>query len=290
MLNWGPHGAARARAQERGIGRASIEVGTTTDSYELQFVEPLAAYADLVAVGAENGLPLAHLVFAVGGPELTPVQAPEGLTYPLRVRLVALDAREHAVAHLDTTVTFRLRRPVDRHEYLIGRVDLPLPAGRWSWRAALAHGVTGAVLPRDTVLVVGAGPSLSVSDLALGLREASAIWQPAAGDTVYLTPFNLFRQRSEPTLYYEVSGAASGGLYRHQIAIFRMKGDPPEPERRPVVTLGFEEKADQSLIRAHRVLQLQRLRPGIYLLEVRVRGPDGVEGARRRVFRVGKER
>ncbi|MBA3259962.1 MAG: GWxTD domain-containing protein, partial [Gemmatimonadales bacterium] len=34
MLNWGAFGKARSRARERGIGQASIAVGTTTDSYE----------------------------------------------------------------------------------------------------------------------------------------------------------------------------------------------------------------------------------------------------------------
>ena len=55
MLNWGPYGAAQARDRERGIGRASIDYGTSTDSYELQYARPLTAYADLVAVAHATG-------------------------------------------------------------------------------------------------------------------------------------------------------------------------------------------------------------------------------------------
>ena len=68
MLNWGAYGRARSRARERGIGQASIAIGTTTDSYELQFAQPLAAVADLVAVGTRPEGSLAHLVFALASP------------------------------------------------------------------------------------------------------------------------------------------------------------------------------------------------------------------------------
>src|SRR6185503_6358347 len=48
MLNWGRFGSARAQSWERRVGTTSIAVGTTTDSYELQFAHRLAAVADLV--------------------------------------------------------------------------------------------------------------------------------------------------------------------------------------------------------------------------------------------------
>jgi hypothetical protein len=64
-----------------------------------------------------------------------------------------------------------------------------------------------------------------------------------------------------------------------------MRGKPVRAERRPVVTLGFEEPAAGPLLRSHRVLQLARLKPGRYVIEVRVAGPSG-ESARRREFLV----
>jgi hypothetical protein len=163
MLNWGQYGAARARGQERGIGAASVEYGTTTDSYELQFARRLTAYADLVAVGSRGGVPLAHFVFAIGPAETTPQRDAGGVSYPVRVRLVALDAAGHAVAHADTALGLALRRPLLRGQYLIGRVELPLPPGAWSWRAALQQGDSaGVVLPRDRVTMSPPGAALAL--------------------------------------------------------------------------------------------------------------------------------
>jgi GWxTD domain-containing protein len=286
MLNWGPNGAARSQAHERGIGRASIAYGTTSDSYELQFARPLFVAANLVAVGSRGDSALAHFVFAVGEPGTQPDQADPG-SYPIRVRVVTLDGADHPFARIDTTFVFRLAEPLRRGQYLIGRAELPLPPGLWGWRAAVQQGSdAGVVLPRDTVRVAARENGLALSDIALGVRGASALWLPAPGDTVHLTPFDLFREGGAVELYYELTGAAPGASYRHRIAVFRLKGDPPEAERRPVVTLAFEERATDPLIRSSRTLQLGRLKAGRYVVEVQVSDPAGATVTRRRVVRV----
>ena len=289
MLNWGPNGAARAEGRERAIGRVSIDYGTTTDSYELQFARRLTATANLIAVGERDGVPLAHFVFGLGPAETTATEEAEGVSYPVRVRVVVLDGAERAIASADTAIVFRLDRPLGRGQYLIGRVELPLPSGRWSWRAAIDQGnEAGVVLPRDTVRAAGLGPALALSDLALGVEAASATWQPPGGEPVLLTPFDLFPERSELRLYYEAAGAVPGAEYRHEIAVFRMKGEPAAPDRRPAVTLSVDERAAGPVIRAHRTLQLRDLKAGSYMIEVRVRGPGGSEDVRRRAFQVVK--
>jgi len=289
MLNWGPNGSARARASERDIGRASIEVGTTTDSYELQYARRLTAYANLVAIGTDHGVPLAQFVFGLGRAETTPAAEVGGVTYPVRIRVVALDGAGHAAAHTDTTLIFRVERPLGRGQYLIGRVELPVPPGAYVWRAALEQGAdAGVVLPRDTVTVRSAGPPLALSDLAFGIRAASVRWHPTPADTVLLTPFDLFLEGSEVELYYEASGARTGSVYRHEIAVFRVRRDD-RVEERPVVSLRVHEAATGDVIRAHRTLRLARLKPGSYVVEVRVTGPEGEPVVRRRGVRVVKE-
>jgi GWxTD domain-containing protein len=292
MLNWGRYGSAHARSRERHIGQVSIALGTRSDSYELQFARRLAAVGNLIAVGrgAEGGL--GQFVFAVGHPGTVPTNEPSGVSYPVRVRLVVLDRSEHAFAYLDSTLVFHLNRSLQAGQYLIGRVELPLPAGLWNWRAALQQGDSlGVVLPIDSTRAGAAGPPLSLSELALGVREASVMWLPTPADTVYLTPFDLFPEGRELELYYEGSGAIPGTSYRHQIAVFRAKGeDPPIVERRPIVTLAFEEAASTELVRSRRSLQLSRLKPGRYVVEVRVIGPDGLGESRRREFRIVKNR
>jgi GWxTD domain-containing protein len=280
MLNWGPYGRARSEARERGIGQASIAIGTTTDSYELQFARPLAAAADLIAVGTRAGGSLAHLVFALAAPGAEAV----------RVRAVALSADGAAPVAIDTTILVRATRPLRQDEYLVGRAEMELPAGHWAWRAALAQDdSTGVVLAGDSVRV-GSESSLELSDLAMGASGRSAAWQPTPGDTVLLTPFDLFRAGGEAGLYYEAGGAEPGASYRHEIAVYRMRGNPAKPERRPAVTLAFEEPAREPTLRSHRTLQLGRLKPGAYLVEVRVSGPDGATSTRRREIQVVKGR
>jgi GWxTD domain-containing protein len=281
MLNWGRYGRARARARERGIGQASIAVGTETDSYELQFARPLPALADLVAVGERDGRGLTHLVLAV------PASALRGGA-PLRVRLVALDAGDRPAVALDTALDVGSPEP---GRYYVGRVELPLRAGTWTWRAALQQGdSTGTVLPRDTVRVADRARGLVLSDLALGLPAASATWHPVPGETVRLTPFDLFPERSDVELYYEAMGAAPGASYRHDIAVYRVKGQSARAERRPVVSLSVEEPARSELLRSHRRLRLGQLKPGRYVVEVRVSGDEAFAATRSRAFTVVGER
>jgi len=285
MLHWGPYGAARSRARERGIGQASIAVGTTTDSYELQFRSDLSGVVDVVALGTAGSRTLAHLVFAVAEPGTRPERDPGGVRYSVRLRAVASDDAGRPFADLDTTIVFRPSAPLGRSQYLIGRAELPLPPGRWTWRAALQVGDSvGIVLPRDTVLVPRPAGGLTLSDLALGIRGASAAWEPVPGDTVLLTPFDLFPEGGEVELYYEAAGATPGTSYRHDIAVYRIRGEPGSVERRPVVTLGFAEPATDTLLRSHRVVQLARLKPGRYLIEVKLSTPEGEAAARRREF------
>ena len=287
MLNWGRFGAARSRARERGIGQASIAIGTTTDSHELRFAGQLGAVADLVAVGSAGSGTIGHLVFAIAEPGTRPDPDAPDLRYTVRVRAVASDKEDRPFADLDTTLVFRPSSPLGRGQYLVGRAEVALPPGLWSWRTALQLGDSlGVVLPRDTVRVTGPGPALFLSDLALGVRGASAEWEPTPLDTVLLTPFDLFVEGAEVQLYYEAQGATDGAPYRHEIAVFRIKGEPGVAERRPVVTLGFDERAAGPVLRSHRVLRLARLKPGRYLIEVQVRTPDGTSVARRREFRV----
>ncbi len=291
MLNWGRYGSAHARSRERRIGQVSIAVGTSSDSYELQFARRLAAVGNLIAVGRGPAGGLGQFVFAVGQAGTTATREPSGVSYPVRVRLAVSDRSQHAVAYLDSTLVFHLNRSLEPGQYLIGRVELPLSPGRWSWRAALEQDDSlGVVLPIDSTRAPAAGPPLSLSELALGVREASVAWLPTPADTVYLTPFDLFPEGRELELYYEV-GAIAGASYRHEIAVFRAKGeDPAIVERRPTVTLGFQEVAATELVRSRRRLQLARLKPGRYVVEVRVIGPDGLNESRRREFRIVKNR
>jgi GWxTD domain-containing protein len=287
MLNWGTFGAANEQARERNIGSASIAVGTTTDSHELRYRRRLAAVADLIAVGQTPRGGLAHLVFGIAAPGATWRRTPTGVEYPVRVRLVALDRHDRAVATLDTSLVVEVGRPLEPQEYVVGRVELPLPPGRWAYRAALEQGDSaGIVLPRDTVLVAHSGEAaLSLSDIALGSPGRAVAWRTDVGDTVLLAPSALFREQSQVEIYYEVQGARPGTAYHHEIAVLKPSRIGSD-QRQPLVSLGFDEVAVNQVIRSRRVIRLDQLKRESYVVEVRVSGPDGKVQARRRLMRL----
>jgi GWxTD domain-containing protein len=287
MLNWGTYGAANEQARERNIGTESIAVGTTTDSHELRFGHRLAAVADLIAVGQSPRGGLAHLVFGIASRGARWRRTSAGVEYPVRVRLVALDRHDRAVATLDTSLAVEVGRPLSRQEYVVGRVELPLPPGRWTYRAALEQGDSGGViLPRDTVLVAHSGETaLSLSDIALGSPGRAVPWRTDVGDTVLLAPSDLFRERSQVEIYYEVRGAKPGTGYHHEIAVLKAS-ETRSGKKQPLVSLGFDELAVDQVIRSRRVVRLDQLKRGSYVVEVTVTGPDGRPQARRRLIRL----
>jgi GWxTD domain-containing protein len=288
MLNWGRFGSANAQARERNIGVTSIAVGTSTDTYELQFKRRLAAVADLVAVGRSSRGRLGHFIFGIAAQGTSARRVPGGVEYAVGVRVVALDARDRAVATLDTTLVISLEKELSKKEFLVGRAELTLPAGRWSYRAALRQGDTvGVVLPRDSVRVAPAERSaLSLSDIALGTPGRAVSWVTDAADTVLLAPSALFRKGAEVQIYYEADGATAGLQYWHEIAVLRSGERESAGKGRPLVSLAFEEAATGGIIRSQRTVRLDRIKPGSYVVEVRVTGPDGSSQVRRRLIRL----
>jgi GWxTD domain-containing protein len=287
MLNWGRFGAGKARSSERNIGAASIAVGTTTDSHELQFARRLGAVVEVVAVGRKPAGSLAHVVFGITAPGTAGQSVAGGVEYPVRVRLVALDPDDRAVGTLDTTVVIRQQRLLARGQWLVGRAELILPPGRWTYRAALSQGDSaGVVLPRDSVRVSNTdGTRLGLSDIALGTPGRAASWITDIADTVLLAPASQFRKGTEVGLYYEATGATPGLVYRHEITLLR-PGTRASDKRRPLVALSFEEKAADSTIRSHRTVRLERVKEGSYVMEVKITGPEGVPQIRQRGIRV----
>ncbi|MDQ3223100.1 MAG: hypothetical protein M3Q75_06480, partial [Gemmatimonadota bacterium] len=287
MLSWGRFGAANARALERSIGSASIAVGTTTDSYELQFPHRLTVVADLVAIGRGAAGSLAHLVFGIAASGISPEMVDGEMRYPVRVRLVALDQHDRAVTGIDTTIVIRHRRVLGAGEFVVGRAELTLPRGTWSYRASLQQGDSaGVVLPRGAVTVSDIyGSTLALSDIALGTPGRAVSWVTDAADTVLLAPSGLFRNEADIELYYEAGGVTRGLAYRHEITLLSSEGRNTR-RRRPLVALSFEEEAADSVVRSHRSVRLERLKEGSYVVEVKVTAPDGNSQIRRRPIRL----
>ena len=287
MLNWGRYGAARARALERSIGSESIAVGTTTDTHELEFPYPLGVVADLIAVGRSSAGSLAHLVFGISASGTSFANVDGKARYEVRLRLVALDGLDRPLSSLDTSLAIMHSRPLSKDEFLVGRAEVALPPGKWRYRASLQQGDSaGVVLPRQFVTVAATdGASLALSDIALGSQGRAVPWVTDAADTVLLAPSDQHREGADVELYYEATGATPGHSYRHEITVLRPQGKDPK-DRRPLVALSFDEPASDSVIRSQRIVRLDRLKEGSYLVEVKITAPDGESRVRQRSLRV----
>jgi hypothetical protein len=114
--------------------------------------------------------------------------------------------------------------------------------------------------------------ALSLSDLVLGSRNANLTWRRSEDDTVLFNPLRTYRRSDQMELYYEIEGlrptpytvelsvrkkGSSGGLFRK---IFGGGG--------AAIRLKFAEQATTPTVSTHRTLQLQRLKPGNYVLEL----------------------
>jgi GWxTD domain-containing protein len=285
----------RYQSQERRLGQESIALGTTSDSYELRFPEKLKAHTEVLAVGRDSSGPQVQIAYAIAGSSLEPVTVTRGYLYSVRLRFVATDKRGQVVSALDTTRHFVAPAPVPPHEHLVGRVNTTVAPGALQYRLALQQGeAAGVTLPRNNVRVGPLNPSsLSLSDLVLGSRSANLTWRRTESDTVLFNPLRTYRRSDEMELYYEIEGlrptpytvelavkkkGSSGGLLRK---IFGGGG--------AAIRLKFQEQATTPHVTTHRSLQLNRLKPGNYVLELMVVDADGRKDRRRQEFQVVEE-
>ncbi|HEY4649525.1 MAG TPA: hypothetical protein VIG95_10455, partial [Gemmatimonadales bacterium] len=284
--------SGRFQNEERQVGQQSIAVGTTTDSYELRFAQPLKARSEVLAVGHDSSGPEVQIAYAIAGSSLEPVTVTRGYLYTVRLRFVATDDHGKVVSSLDTTRHFVAPAPVPPNEHLVGRVSTAVVPGALHYRLAIQQGeAAGVILPLDSVRVGPPAPTgLSLSDLALGSRSANLNWRRAPDDTVLLNPLRTYKRSEEMELYYEIDGlrpapytveltvrkkGSAGGLFRK---IFGGNG--------AAIRLQFQEQATTSQVSTHRQLQLNRLKPGDYILELVVVDSSGRKDRRTQEFQV----
>jgi GWxTD domain-containing protein len=286
----------RYQSEERRVGQESIALGTTSDSYELHFPQELKAHTEVLAVGRDSSGPQVQIAYAIAGSSLEPVTVTRGYLYSVRLRFVATDDKGQVVSSLDTTRHFVAPAPVPPQEHLVGRVAARVTDGPLHYRIAIQQGeAAGVTLPQDSVRV---GPitvaSLSLSDLVLGSRSANLGWRRTPDDTVLFNPLRTYRRSEEMELYYEIEGlrptpytveltvrkkGSGGGLFRK---IFGGGG--------AAIRLKFQEQATTPQVSTHRSLQLSRLKPGNYVLELLVVDSAGRKDRRTQEFQVVEEK
>jgi hypothetical protein len=284
-------------AEERHAGQESIALGTRTDSYELHFPRELKVKSAVLAVGHEQGRPALQVTYAVSGQGLEPVPTDRGPVYVLRLRFVATAPDGHVVATLDTTRRLLAAQPVPPTEHLVGRVAVPVGrTGMLSYRLAVQQGGDmGIVLPRDSVRVeaptpgAGATPQLTMSDIVLGSRRVPLLWSPTETDTVFMNPLRTFMRTDAMQLYYEIHGLAPGTPFTTQLVV--KKADNPEAFKKlfggsSAISLKFADQAQTADVAIQRSVNLERLKPGLYILGIAITDAAGRTDWRQQPFQV----
>jgi GWxTD domain-containing protein len=287
MVAAGPNSTLRFNREQEWAALDDIREGVTTDRDALTFPRTLPAAAQVVAVGRGDGGAILHVVYAVPGDSLRADTTMGVVSYLLRSRISVLSPTGDPIANTDVTRRYRVNGPIPKGQLLTGRETLIVPPGFMNYHIALEQGDSlGGVLPTGAIRVGRFGydrDSLTLSGLVLGSRTMGLTWNPTPEDTVFFNPLGTFREGGSLELYYEVYGLPASTTYATELSVFKRGG------RRPEITLGFTETAEEDVTRSHRTIQLDRLHRGDYDLQVEITDPTGRKVTERSAFRVVKD-
>ena len=285
-------------ARERTLVQRSMQVGLSSDSHELRFERELVARVNPAAVGVGLSGPALQVFYALPAFTFEPFRTRGLITYPLRFRLVAWDSSGAVAALLDTILTITRFAPATGDLPILGRVEVPLAAGRYSYRMALQSGDrAGVTLPPDTLHVAGPPPlgaaGLALSDLLLGGTPTSMVWHPPLGDSVSVDPAAVFGRNSTMQLAAEVYGPSTGAKLRARAFVAPLgapAGTPLKWRSFPGAS-GWKRFSPgvspvPSVGRLRLDFPLKKLAPGRYLLELLVTDEHKQSARGRRVFEV----
>ncbi|MEP7324717.1 MAG: GWxTD domain-containing protein [Gemmatimonadota bacterium] len=285
MLAAGQSTTGRLAQMERERGYDMIKLGTSTDSYQLQFPRGLAGIAERYALSgaADEGTVL--LVFAVPVRELATSPASD-LAQPRLLKLHATATNANG-GYLIADSTWTVRPDAFRGSdaSAVATLPLPLPPGnyRMTLVATIDSGHAGMAQRWEDVVVPSRG-AFGLSDLVLGSKESGITWV-AGADTVALNPLNRFAAGSEMLVYYQLIGATPNSLYRTRITIMA-RDEKPEGKRQ--IDIAFNEPATRPLVAVSRSISLAGAAPGGYRMTVTVTGPDERSVSRQTWFEIDR--
>lgn len=264
---------------ERALSRASLRTATTTDSYRRRYARSLGVRVDLALFGIEPGGARLQIAYAAPFERLGAMWLGQGIDYPLRVRLTAFTAEGDPIVTLDSTVRARTRDNLgDR--WLAGSFAVPLAMGRVRIGLAFEDGDSvGTLLPVRSFELQLPG-AVTLSDLAVGTPGMPWHAEAVVGDRVPLLPLGMLRRAEAAEVAYEITAPGDVPV-RSQVTLMRAD------ERAGVVSSERIEETPTSGRRLVRhPLDLRKLKPGLYRLEVTVTTGRGGLARRWKEFEV----
>ena len=264
---------------ERALSRASLRTATTTDSYRRRYARSLAARVDMAVFGLEPGGGRLQVAYAVPFERLNSAWLGQDIDYPLRVRLTAYSAEGDPIIAIDSTVRPRTWEHLgDR--WLAGSFAVPLPMDRVRIGLAFEDGDSvGTLLPVRSFELQLPG-AVTLSDLAVGMPGMPWHAEAAVGDRVAMLPLGTLRRSEAAEVAYEVMAPSDVSL-SSQLTLMRAD------ERAGVVS---SERVEEKVVAGRRLvrhpLELKKLKPGLYRLEVTVTTGRGGLARRWKEFEV----
>ena len=117
-------------------------------------------------------------------------------------------------------------------------------------------------------------------------------WRPTPADTVFFNPLTTFRRNETLELFYEVLGADPFQPHTTTLVVRKGGGDGAGYMRgqsgggSAQVTFKFEDQSPRGRWAVQRSVNLEKLKPGDYTLEITIQSANGMKDVRRRAFRV----
>ena len=264
---------------ERALSRAGLRTATGTDSFRRRYTRSLGARVDLALFGVEASGARLQVAYAVPFDRLGGAWLGQGIEYPLRVRLTAFTVEGDPVVTMDSIVRPRTWEYLgDR--WLAGSFAVPLTVGRVRIGLAFEDGDSvGTSVPVRSFELQLPG-AVTLSDLAVGMPGMPWHAESAVGDRVAMLPLGTLR-RSEPAeVAYEITAPGDVPL-SSQLTLMRAD------ERAGVVS---SERLEETVVTGRRLvrhpLDLKKLKPGLYRLEVTVTTGRGSLARRWKEFEV----
>ena len=258
-----------------------VQTAVRTDSYTLLFSHQLDALMQVYAVGsAYRGNARLLVTTAIPGGRLDSLASRRDgwITWPLHIRVTAVDTFTGKLARSDTVRTFGRRVPFGPNDFLGFTTELPVSAGHYLTHAAVFNPTVTSGSAAEWGNAVVQPSEFSISDVVLGEEHGGVMWEND-GDPFLVNVTGAYHRGESAPIYYELYGRVPGRAYHTTISLHE-RGKPEKGR----VAIEFSREADRPDTHVQLILDLSRLKPGLHEVSVVIR--DEETGAEVRTERV----
>lgn len=266
----------RARAIQQ--GEEWVERGLGSETFAFNFPNRAGGRAEVVAIGVDNGVTMAHVAYAVKAEDLVGREGEDRFTrFPVTVRILLRSEDGTIVGRKVVRRAVSLPRPLGGR-FVQGVESIPVLSAVRTAEVVVEENVEHGmhVVFSDLRTPALEDPRPALSDLVVGSKRWGLHWN-AGADTVWFSPSARFHPLEPMEVAFEVYGIPAGNAFRSEIQVVKKRGGLVGLVGGDDVrfTLGFSEVSSGPLHRVRRTLNVERLEEGDYLVIVALEGPDG---------------